>query len=130
MLIEEFKKINNDSHTIACQNTQKFIKNLINFGYATNKAILEDLNDEIEELKSELEVNNVERIKEELGDVVFVLCNLANQYGINLDESLDYSTKEFQRRFIYIENKVGEKIFKNLKMSEIVDLWKEAKNNN
>ena len=59
-----------------------------------------------------------------------MLCNLANQYGINLDESLDYSTKEFQRRFIYIENKVGEKNFKNLKMSEIVDLWKEAKNNN
>ena len=57
------------------------------------------------------------------------MCNLANQYDINLDESIEYSNKEFQRRFTYIEEKVGTEEFKKLKMSEIVKLWKEAKSN-
>jgi len=129
MLGEIFNKINSDANILACQETQKTIKKLIDFGYDTADAILEDLNDEINELKTELQINNKERIKEELGDVIFVLCNLANQYKIDLEESIKHSTLEFQRRFLYIENKVGTEAFMNLKTSDIVKLWREAKNN-
>lgn len=129
MLNETFKKINTESSNIKiCQETQKTARELANFGYNTNSAILEDLNDEINELKDELNADNKHRIEEELGDVVFVLCNLANQYGIDLDKSLNYSTKEFQRRLVYIENKINGSL-KDLDNSEIVKLWKEAKNN-
>ena len=129
MLKEEFNELNKNGNIKSCQETQKLIKNLINFGYDTKEAILEDLYDEINELKEELLIDNKQRIKEELGDIVFVLCNLANQYDINLDETIEYSNKEFQRRFTYIEEKVGTEEFKKLKMSEIVKLWKEAKSN-
>ncbi len=129
MLDKIFNKINDNNAIESCQETQKFIMDLIDFGYRTNNDILNDLNDEIEELKYELYTDNKDRIKEEIGDVLFVLCNLANQHNINLEEALQYSTKEYQRRFVYIENKVGSKKFKNLGKSEISKLWKEAKDN-
>lgn len=130
MLDKEFKKINNNSYIISCQKTQKFIKSFMNFGYDTKIDILNDLEDEINELKCELFTENIDRIKEEIGDVIFVLCNLANQCSINLEDAINYSTKEFQRRLIYIENKVGEEKIKNIKMAEIIKLWREAKNSN
>ncbi len=129
MLDKIFNKINDNNTIKSCQETQKFIMDLIEFGYRTNNDILNDLNDEIEELKYELYTDNKDRIKEEIGDVLFVLCNLANQHNINLEEALQYSTKEYQRRFVYIENKVGSEKFKNLGKSEISKLWKEAKDN-
>lgn len=127
MLKQKFQEINKHSSIKASQETQKFIKDYINFGYDTNEAILQDLNDEVNELKDELLINNIDRIKSELGDVVFVLCNLSNKYGLNLEDTLKLSNDEFQRRFLYIENKVGEKEFKSLKISKILELWKEAK---
>ncbi len=126
-LKEEFEKINKNSNIVSCQETQKLIKKVVNFGYDTREAILQDLYEEIEELKDELLVGNIDRIKEEIGDVIFVLCNLGNQYNINIEDSLEYSTKEFQRRFNYIEEKVGSEELKNTKMSDIVKFWKEAK---
>ncbi|HSQ98211.1 MAG TPA: MazG nucleotide pyrophosphohydrolase domain-containing protein [Rickettsiales bacterium] len=129
MLKEKFNKINENGNLIASQETQKFIKKTFNFGYETKEAILQDLDDEVEELKDELLLEDKERIKEELGDVVFVLCNLANQYDINIEEAIEYSNKEFQRRFIYMENKIGKANIKDLKTSDIVKLWKEAKMN-
>ena len=129
MFKEKFNELNIKNNITSCQKTQKFIKDTINFGYNNKEDILKDLFDEIEELKEELDSNNIDRIKEELGDVVFVLCNLANQYNLDLNESIEYSNKEFQRRFIYIEDKVGEKNIKNIKEKEILELWKEAKRN-
>lgn len=129
MIKGKFNEINESENLISCQETQRFIKKTFNFGYETKEAILQDLNEEIEELKDELIIEDKERIKQELGDVVFVLCNLANQYNINIEEAIEYSTREFQRRFIYIENKIGEINIKDLKTSEIVKLWKEAKLN-
>lgn len=129
MLIEKFDELNKNNNIKSCQETQKFIKKFMNFGYDTKETILEDLYNEINELKEELLINNKERIKQEIGDVIFVLCNLANQYNIDLNESIEYSNKEFQRRFLYIEKKVGTTELINLKMCDIVKLWKEAKNN-
>lgn len=131
MLSEKFNEINNDNNNAIdiSQKTQQFVINNINFGYNTDKDILADLNDEIEELKDEIAGQNKERISEELGDVVFVLCNLANYYDFDLNKCLQHSTIEYQRRLKYIEDKIGYDKFKNLEKSEIIKLWKEAKSN-
>lgn len=110
-----------------CQETQKYIKSFIKFGYFETEKIVADLDDEVRELKEELLKDDKQRIFEELGDVVFVLCNLALRYEIDVEEALKYSTDEYQRRWKFIEDKISlENILKSNKQ-QLVELWKEAK---
>lgn len=124
-LKKEFLIINNSNNIIeVCQKTQKSVKHNTGFGYETKDDIIKDLFDEIQELQDELIVsNNKEKIRNELGDVVFVLCNLANKYDINLEDALNHSTLEFQRRLVYIENKLK----KEINNQDILKFWKESK---
>ena len=90
------------------QKVQEVIDRETNFGYDEMHDIMQDLNDEIEELKEELikhsdKNDNTQRIFEELGDVLFVIGNLANRYKVNSADALTYSI--------------------------MVKLWKEAKKN-
>ncbi|MBD3673093.1 MAG: nucleoside triphosphate pyrophosphohydrolase [Planctomycetaceae bacterium] len=48
------------------------------------------------------------RIEGELGDVLFVLANVARRWGINPEEALRKSNEKFERRFRYIEDRVRE----------------------
>jgi len=56
------------------------------------------------------------RIEGELGDVLFVLANVARRWGINPEEALRRSNEKFERRFRYIEERVREE---GLQISEI-----------
>ena len=44
------------------------------------------------------------RAEEELGDVLFVLANIARRWGINAEEALRRSSRKFERRFRAIED--------------------------
>lgn len=48
------------------------------------------------------------RIEGELGDVLFVLANVARRWGIHPEEALRRSNEKFERRFRYIEDRVRE----------------------
>ena len=45
-----------------------------------------------------------DRAEEELGDVLFVLANIARRWGINAEEALRRSSRKFERRFRAIED--------------------------
>lgn len=100
-----------------------------NFNYHEKDDILKDLYDEINELKEELDKgNNKQRIFEELGDILFVLGNLANKYKINSQMALEYSIKEYTRRMIYCEENYNGKLgLKNEPKETMINLWKQAK---
>ena len=48
------------------------------------------------------------RIESELGDVLFVLANIARRWHINPEEALRASNAKFQRRVEYIENRLKQ----------------------
>lgn len=131
-LKSEFEKINNAGSCLLkqSQDTQKVSDSQADFGYSETDLILKDLNDEIEELKEELFVSKDKKlIEQELGDVIFVLCNLANRYGVDASKAIDYSTREFQRRMVFIEDvldKEGVHI-KDAPRGRLNELWKRAK---
>ena len=68
------------------------------------EGIINDLKDKLNELYIEMKKNNVEKIKLEIGDTIFVLCSLSNIYKIDLEEALKEANIEYQERLIYIEN--------------------------
>ncbi|MCH7989061.1 MAG: nucleoside triphosphate pyrophosphohydrolase [Planctomycetes bacterium] len=48
------------------------------------------------------------RVKQEIGDVLFVVANIARRWGVNPEEALRESNRKFRRRFQYIERALAE----------------------
>ncbi|MGI6685125.1 MAG: nucleoside triphosphate pyrophosphohydrolase [Bacillota bacterium] len=70
-------------------------------------------------------------IKEELGDVLFALVNVARFLGIDAEEALQDTNKKFIKRFSYIEEKAKKNNveLKKLTLEDMDKYWNEAKIN-
>jgi len=68
-------------------------------------------------------------IKEELGDVLFAVVNVARFLGIDAEEALQETNKKFIRRFSHIENmaKASNVRLNDLSLEEMDKYWNEAK---
>ena len=132
-LAKKYKELSSLSPLEESQAVQKYTDDKTNFGYDNKHDILQDLYNEIDELKIELDAhdknkkNNTKRIFEELGDVIFVIGNLANRYNINSADALKYSIKEFERRMIYCETNYKGENLKNAPKEEMIRLRKKEK---
>jgi uncharacterized protein YabN with tetrapyrrole methylase and pyrophosphatase domain len=73
--------------------------------------------------------NDRAEIAGELGDVLFVLVNLARWLEINPDEALHHTSQKFIRRFQFIERELSrqEKTPKQSTLAEMDALWEQAK---
>lgn len=87
------------------------------------------LDEELIEVKEAIEKQNVDEIEAELGDVLFVLANLARHYQINPEIALNRTNKKFISRFAYIEQKLIEKgkDIQATSLKEMDHYWDEAK---
>ena len=99
------------------------------FDWPNIAGVLKKLDEEIEELKEALSLRNRRRIMEEIGDLLFVLTNIARFLHINPEEALRRTLEKFTMRFHYIETSLRKK-GKSLHQSNLTEmdrLWEEAK---
>ena len=70
-----------------------------------------------------------DRVKEELGDLVFSVCNLARHLGVDSESALEGTTAKFARRFRAVEAgaKAQGRNLKDMTLAEMDALWDEAK---
>ncbi|OOM11171.1 nucleoside triphosphate pyrophosphohydrolase [Clostridium saccharobutylicum] len=96
----------------------------------------EDLNSVINKVKEELEevidvynTKNMEKIKEEVGDLLFSCVNVARFLNIDEEIALNFTADKFIKRFDYIERIAKEKGMKlvDMKLNEMDKLWEESK---
>jgi len=68
-------------------------------------------------------------LEDELGDMLFVLVNLARFVKVDPEQALRKTNAKFRRRFGYIERKLGErgKSPEEATLAEMDALWEEAK---
>ncbi|WP_245894060.1 nucleoside triphosphate pyrophosphohydrolase [Salsuginibacillus halophilus] len=101
----------------------------VGFDWGEAGPIWEKLEEELSEWKVELESGTKERASKELGDVLFVLCNLARFYKLNSEEALTSTNQKFTRRFQYIEQALyaSGKAPEDASLEEMDGLWNEAK---
>jgi MazG family protein len=87
--------------------------------------VYDKLAEEIGELKEAPE----EKRAEELGDLLFVLANLARHYGIDPEAALRGANAKFERRFKFIEDRLSEagKVPAESDLAEMDALWDESK---
>lgn len=88
--------------------------------------VLEKVREEIDEVQA---ASNPQHLVEELGDLFFVLVNLARWKGVNAEDALRQANLKFKRRFKHIEKRVREmgKSMEELSLEEMDGFWDEAK---
>ena len=96
------------------------------------KAVLAKLREEADELEAELSTDapDVAAIGDELGDLLFVLANLARHLEIDPESALRRTNAKFRKRFGYIEKNIEKRCGKPLSeadLDEMEALWQEAK---
>ena len=101
----------------------------VGFVWPSVKEVMEKLHEEVEELERELAAGDVEKARQEMGDVLFVVANLARTLDVDPEDSLRFANAKFARRFRYIEARLAErgKTPEQSDLAEMDALWDEAK---
>jgi tetrapyrrole methylase family protein/MazG family protein len=91
--------------------------------------IVVKLDEELRELKAELDTDNRSGIEEELGDLLFTVVNVARFLKIDPEAALNRITNKFMRRFEYIEQRLAEsdRTVADATLEEMDKLWNESK---
>lgn len=101
----------------------------VKFDWENVEQIFDKLTEETDELKSAIEKNT--NIEEEIGDLLFVVLNLARKLDVDAETALKKTNRKFRRRFKFIEQNLQEngQSFETSSLAEMDALWNEAKKN-
>jgi ATP diphosphatase len=105
----------------------------VGFDWPDAAAVLDKLEEEAGELRAELrngsEPVDRERVKDEVGDLLFVLANLARKLDLDPEDCLRGANRKFEHRFRFIEEtlKVEGKTPADVDLDRMEALWGEAK---
>jgi ATP diphosphatase len=75
----------------------------VGFDWADAEQVLEKLEEEVRELRAELPVGDPVRLTDEVGDMLFVVANLARKLGLDPETCLRHANEKFSRRFNAME---------------------------
>lgn len=102
----------------------------VGFDWQDHKPVLAKLSEEIEELNEALQSENHDHIREEVGDLLFTIVNLARKLHIDAEAAVKETTRKFTKRFQHIEDHYrnsGEDIHA-ASIEELDAIWEKAKN--
>jgi MazG family protein len=101
----------------------------VGFDWENAEQIFDKLDEEVSELKSAIDEKNEDEIKEEIGDLLFVLVNLARKLGVEPENALKKTNRKFRNRFKFIEDrlKLKDKKLEESNLEEMDTLWNESK---
>lgn len=101
----------------------------VGFDWPDHTPVLDKLHEEILELNEALESDDQEHIREEVGDLLFTIVNLARKLHIDAEAVVKETTRKFSKRFQYIEEHyrtTGEDIHA-ASLEELDAVWERAK---
>jgi XTP/dITP diphosphohydrolase len=101
----------------------------VGFDWDNAGQVWDKVQEELQEFKTEADQNNLEKMSEEFGDVLFSLINYARFVGINPETALEKTNKKFIKRFQFLEEKAKQegKDLKNMSLEEMESYWQAAK---
>ncbi|WP_408097673.1 nucleoside triphosphate pyrophosphohydrolase [Peredibacter sp. HCB2-198] len=104
----------------------------VNFDWQDHQQVMMKVEEEWQEVKEELPPTgqyNKERVKEEIGDLLFSVAQLARHLDLNPEECLRDANKKFIKRFQKVEDMVkasGRKL-EDTPQEELEDYWVKVK---
>jgi tetrapyrrole methylase family protein/MazG family protein len=101
----------------------------VGFDWPDMEGVLKKLDEEMEEFKEAVSLPSRGRVREEIGDLLFVLANVSRFLQINPEEALKKTLEKFTSRFHYVERALQRegKSFHRSDLIEMDRLWEESK---
>ena len=101
----------------------------VGFDWPSTEEVFNKLAEEVGELRAEIVTGDKAKIREELGDLLFVMANLARKLEVEPEDALRAANAKFVRRFHHIEAELAKDGRKpeQSDLAEMDALWDAAK---
>lgn len=99
------------------------------FDWNERRDVWDKVNEEMGELKIEIDKEDEDRMEAEFGDLLFSIVNAARLYHVNPDNALERTNRKFIKRFTYLEKEAKQNglNLKDMTLGEMEEIWQEAK---
>jgi ATP diphosphatase len=101
----------------------------VGFDWPDAEAVLEKLDEEVAELRAELPAADRDRLEDEVGDLLFVLANLARKLNLDPETCLRRANTKFTKRFNAVEQAIvsAGKALSEVPLEEMEKEWVKVK---
>ena len=101
----------------------------VGFDWPEALPVVDKVREELDEVLEAMSENDPEAIAEEIGDLLFVVGNLARHLKVDPESALRAANGKFERRFRFIEQALREagRAMQDCALEELDALWGQAK---
>jgi len=101
----------------------------VGFDWPDVAQVIAKLHEELGELQAEIDAGDAVRAREEVGDLLFVVANLARKLDVEPEDALRAANAKFVRRFGYVEERLAARGSSPAEstLAEMDALWNEVR---
>jgi len=101
----------------------------VGFDWPSTREVMAKLAEETAELQAEIDAGDMANAREEFGDILFVIANLARKLDVEPEDALRATNAKFARRFAFIEAELAKRgrTPDQSDLAEMDALWDAAK---
>jgi len=101
----------------------------VGFDWPSTDEVFDKLHEEVAELRAEIAAGDLDKAREEMGDLLFVVANLARKLEVEPEDALRGANAKFIRRFGFIEAELAKdgRTPDQSDLAEMDALWNAAK---
>jgi tetrapyrrole methylase family protein/MazG family protein len=101
----------------------------VGFDWPQLDGVRAKLAEEVAELEHARREGDARAVREEVGDVIFTVVNLARALGVDAEGAMREANEKFYRRFSYMERRAQSegRSLNDLSLDELEELWQLAK---
>jgi MazG family protein len=101
----------------------------VGFDWENPEQVIDKLHEELAEFNEARRNSSHSELEDELGDMLFVIVNLARFVKVDPEQALRRTNAKFRQRFGFIERKLSEqgRTLQEATIDEMEALWQEAK---
>jgi MazG family protein len=99
------------------------------FDWPGIEPVLDKLREELDELQAARASGSADDVEQELGDLLFVITNLARHLKVDAEQALRRGNAKFRKRFAYVERRLAEQgtPLGQATLNQMEAMWQEAK---
>lgn len=101
----------------------------VGFEWENEKEVWEKVEEETRELQEAVQTRDINKMEDELGDLLFSLVNYSRFLQVDAENALERTNKKFKDRFQRMESEAGKKgvSLADLTLAEMDILWNQIK---
>lgn len=101
----------------------------VGFDWDDISGAIDKVYEELDELKEVYNAGNSDKIREEMGDLLFACVNVARFLEVEPELALNDAVKKFINRFNFVEATAAEfdKNLRDMSLQEMEELWQQSK---